>query len=214
MQWFQLWREHVTRALSLNQRLQVFFFEGRVGKGGTKSLLFAARGTKSLLFAVCCSWYQVFAVCCLLFAARVILRVADTASWCALGKIKPNSPMTAWQACHKDAIRRDALFGLKQQFVKALSIGEKARLQVMSSDCRDDARGEAPGSVRGDEEERLFVAALGKDDRGFYEGHKGLGNSQKAEVAWLELKGYAYEELDVRDFASASSAPRAGLGPS
>jgi hypothetical protein len=27
-----------------------------------------------------------------------------------------------------------------------------------------------------------------------------IGNSQKAEVAWLEEMGYAYEELDVRDF--------------
>ena len=32
------------------------------------------------------------------------------------------------------------------------------------------------------------------------ERHKGLGNSQKAEVAWLEKQGYAYEEVDVRDF--------------
>ena len=30
--------------------------------------------------------------------------------------------------------------------------------------------------------------------------HKGLGNSQKAEVAWLEKQGYAYEEVDVRVF--------------
>jgi hypothetical protein len=33
VQWFQLWREHLKKAVSLNQRLQVFFFEGRVGKG-------------------------------------------------------------------------------------------------------------------------------------------------------------------------------------
>ena len=32
------------------------------------------------------------------------------------------------------------------------------------------------------------------------EGHKGLGNSQKAELAWLEKQGYAYEEVDVRVF--------------
>jgi hypothetical protein len=31
--------------------------------------------------------------------------------------------------------------------------------------------------------------ALRKDDRRFYEGHKGLGNSQRAEVAWLEEVG-------------------------
>jgi hypothetical protein len=60
--------------------------------------------------------------------------------------------------------------------------------------------GEAPGSERGDEEERLFSASLSGEDRRFYEGHKGLGNSQKAEVAWLEEMGHEYEELDVRDF--------------
>jgi hypothetical protein len=53
--------------------------------------------------------------------------------------------------------------------------------------------------VRGDEEERLYVASLVEDDRCFYEGHKGLGNSQKAEVAWLEEQGFPYEEVDVTD---------------
>jgi hypothetical protein len=45
------------------------------------------------------------------------------------------------------------------------------------------------------------MASLSEDDRAFLEGHKGLGNSQKAEVAWLERRGYEYEELDVRDFS-------------
>jgi hypothetical protein len=70
----------------------------------------------------------------------------------------------------------------------------------MSSEPRDDSTGDAPGSERGDEEERIFFASLSGEDRRFYEGHKGLGNSQKAEVAWLEEMGCAYEELDVRDF--------------
>jgi uncharacterized protein YjhX (UPF0386 family) len=29
---------------------------------------------------------------------------------------------------------------------------------------------------------------------------EGLGNSQKAEVAWLERKGYAYTEVEVDIF--------------
>ena len=33
---------------------------------------------------------------------------------------------------------------------------------------------------------------------------KGLGNSQKAEVAWLEREGIAYEEVDVREYARRS----------
>jgi hypothetical protein len=31
--WFQLWREHITKAVSLDQRLQVIYFEGLAGKG-------------------------------------------------------------------------------------------------------------------------------------------------------------------------------------
>jgi hypothetical protein len=84
-------------------------------------------------------------------------------------------------------------------------VEEQARLQKLSCEYRDDSMGEAPGSARGDEEEELFVAALREDDRRYYEGHKGLGNSQKAEVAWLEEMDYSYEEVDVRDFVGASS---------
>jgi hypothetical protein len=152
--WFQLWREHITTAVSLNQRLQVFFFEGRT----------------------------------------------------SLGKIKAPLMMTAWEACSADAIRREKLAGMKRESLMALSLQEKALLDRLSSKVRDDAKGEAPGSERGDEEERLFEARLTEEDRRFYEGHKGLGNSQKAEVAWLEEMGYKYEELDVREFRGVSSS--------
>jgi hypothetical protein len=56
------------------------------------------------------------------------------------------------------------------------------RLDKLPSLERDDARGEEPGSKRGDEEERLFLASLPPHDREYLEAHKGLGNSQKAEV--------------------------------
>jgi hypothetical protein len=153
--WFQLWREHIMNAVSLNQRLQVFYFEGLVGKG----------------------------------------------------KIEPTSTMTAWEACREDAMRRDKLHGMKRDFIRALVPREKVRLdRRMSNEARDDSMGEAPGSERSDEEERLFVLSLREDDRCFYERHRGLGNSQKAEVAWLEEMGYDYEEVDVRHFLSATSA--------
>jgi hypothetical protein len=151
--WFQLWREHIMKAVSLDQRLQVFFFEGLVGKG----------------------------------------------------KIEPTSTMTAWEACREDAMRRDKLCGMKRDFIRVLVPQEKA-LDRMSTEARDDSMGEAPGSERSDEEERLFVLSLQEDDRCFYEGHRGLGNSQKAEVAWLEEMGYDYEEVDVQYFLSATSA--------
>ena len=45
--------------------------------------------------------------------------------------------------------------------------------------------------------QRLFLAWLPEEDRKFLEASEGLGNSQKAEVAWLERKGYAYTEVEL-----------------
>jgi hypothetical protein len=116
------------------------------------------------------------------------------------GQIKSTATVTAWEACRGDALRRDALRNTRSVFLDALPRAEKARLAALSGELRDDSKGHRPGSERDDEEERLFVGSLPDADRYFYEGHKGLGNSQKAEVAWLEEQGYAYEEIDVRDF--------------
>ncbi|CAE7361433.1 unnamed protein product [Symbiodinium sp. CCMP2592] len=38
---------------------------------------------------------------------------------------------------------------------------------------------------------------LPTEDAEFLEAAEGLGNSQKAEVAWLERKGYSYRGVDV-----------------
>ena len=61
---------------------------------------------------------------------------------------------------------------------------------------------------------QLFVASLSDAERQYLEESKGLGNSQKAEVAWLEKRGYAYEELDVRNFSKkvARSSVAAAVG--
>ena len=45
----------------------------------------------------------------------------------------------------------------------------------------------------------------------YLEEQKGLGTSQKAEVAWLDRYGYEYEELDVRDFASRLAVAAAAV---
>ena len=45
--------------------------------------------------------------------------------------------------------------------------------------------------------DRLFLGSLSEEERNFMESSEGLGTSQKAEVAWLEWKGYAYTEVDV-----------------
>ena len=119
---------------------------------------------------------------------------------CAQGKIN------SWEASKAEAVRRDAICSRKRAFLLALPAQEKSRLAELSDTMRDDSKGETPGSDRGDEEERLFKASLPANDREFLEASKGLGNSQKAEVAWLEKMGYRYEELDVRDFVEASRA--------
>jgi hypothetical protein len=115
--------------------------------------------------------------------------------------------------CHH---KRYSFGDRRQCFLQGLPQAEKDRLRELDSTQRDDAKGEEPGSERGDEEERLFMASLSGEDRAFLEGHKGLGNSQKAEVAWLEKCGYPCEECDVRDFidmGAANSASRHAAWP-
>ena len=140
--WFQLWRQHVKTAVARHQKLQVFYFNGLIGKG----------------------------------------------------------KIAGWGACSDDAVRRDSFLSKKAQFLAHLPEGEKERLAASSSEPRDDTQGAEPGSERADEEERLFLGSLSVPDRGFWVGHRGLGNSQKAEVAWLEKEGCEYEEKDVRSF--------------
>ena len=47
------------------------------------------------------------------------------------------------------------------------------------------------------EKQRLFLQWLPAEDRSCLEESEGLGNSQKAEVAWLERKGYPFTEVDI-----------------
>jgi hypothetical protein len=63
-----------------------------------------------------------------------------------------------------------------------------------------------PNTERFDAEDALFGDSLSAKDQAFLIGHKGLGNSQKAEVAWLERRYqetgnvcYLPDEVDVRD---------------
>ena len=108
--------------------------------------------------------------------------------------------VASWAAMREDAVKRDSFWPRRRAFLLSLPEAEKVRLSGLSSRPRDDAAGERPGSERGDAEEALFMASLSASDRAYLEGGKGLGNSQKAEVAWLEREGIVYEEVDVRDF--------------
>jgi hypothetical protein len=137
--WFQLWREHVDRAVELGQPLQVVFFEGLVGRGKIKS----------------------------------------SSAHCG----------SMWDACREDALRRDSFWPQRAQFLTTLPDEERSRLSTLSSEPRNDCQGLKPGSDRADEEERMFLRWLPEEDRTYLQAQKGLGNSQKAEVAWLEKKG-------------------------
>ena len=92
--------------------------------------------------------------------------------------------------------------GRKQLVLETLPLPTRMRVDALSDEpSSSTAWPDTERTARGDEEERLLMASLDDEDRAFIEGHIGLGNSQKAEVAWLEEQGYEYEELDVREFA-------------
>jgi hypothetical protein len=103
----------------------------------------------------------------------------------------------SWASLKDDAIKRESFVQRSVSFLDGLPDTEQQKLDRLSSEPRNDAKGEMPGSERADEERRLFLDSLSTDDRSFLEGHEGLGNSQKAEVAWLEKCGYDYEEKCV-----------------
>ncbi len=69
---------------------------------------------------------------------------------------------------------------------------EKNGVEALSTELDPDSSSQYSREVQ-----RLFWAWLPQEDRDFLEAFDGLGNSPKAEVAWLERKGYAYTEVDV-----------------
>merc|ERR1712232_1009039 len=99
----------------------------------------------------------------------------------------------------EDAQRRDRLALRKKLFFENPPLAVKQRFNDLSCMPRDDVH-ENPGSGHGDEKDRIFLQSLSEDDRRFVESHVGLGNSQKAEVAWLEKMGFQYVEVCVREW--------------
>ena len=79
-------------------------------------------------------------------------------------------------------------FEKSPEFKQALDAG----LGNLSKEPRGDGSSQYSREAR-----RLFLASLSEAEREFLATSEGLGNSQKAEVAWLEKKGYAYWEVDV-----------------
>ena len=156
--WFQLWRQHVEKAVKLNQKLVVVHFNGQVGKGKVAS----------------------------------------------------------WEHCRETAVQRKIMEAQRRhslpQLMDKLTDMERLRIRTLSSEQRDDSQAQEPGSEKEDEEERLFLEGLPESDRMIYLSHKGLGNSQKAEVAWLEKNGYAYEGTDVRSCEALLAGSAKALG--
>ena len=94
----------------------------------------------------------------------------------------------------KEHLRREEIYGRKwifeqsEEFETALRKG----LDGLSKEQRGDSSSQYSREVH-----RLFLSWLEEEDREFLSSSEGLGNSQKAEVAWLERKGYAYTDVEV-----------------
>lgn len=107
------------------------------------------------------------------------------------GKGKVQNFLTAGQ----EHLRREALHCQRCEFMAKsaeFQIAVKEGIEGLSNELRGDSSSQYSREVQ-----RLFLAWLSEEDREFMEASEGLGNSQKAEVAWLERKGYSYSEVEV-----------------
>ena len=99
----------------------------------------------------------------------------------------------------KEHLRREELNSRRAEFKETddFKAALKAGLGGLSKRrCGDSS------SPYSREVDRLFLAWLPEEERKFLLAAEGLGNSQKAEVAWLERKGYHYVERDVSLWSS------------
>lgn len=93
----------------------------------------------------------------------------------------------------KEHLRREAIQGKLKQFLKSSEFQAIDRgIECLWKEHRSDGSSQYSREVH-----RLFLASLSEEDRKLLQASEGLGNSQKAEVAWLERKGFAYTERDV-----------------
>ena len=104
------------------------------------------------------------------------------------GKVENFSTAGAEHVRREQIFRRKGEFKQSQDFESAVSAGLE---ELSKKKCGDGS------SQYSREEHRLFLSWLDEEDREFLVSSEGLGNSQKAEVAWLQRKGYAYTEVEV-----------------
>ena len=101
----------------------------------------------------------------------------------------------------EEHIRREAIFRCKDAFLKSDSLQNalEGGLKNLSKEQGPDS-----SSPYSREVHRLFLATLPEEARQFLQASEGLGNSQKAEVAWLKRNGYPYIEKEVWELESSS----------
>eukprot|EP00435_Cladocopium_sp_Y103_P038578 s606_g10.t1 len=101
----------------------------------------------------------------------------------------------------QEHLHREAIFKCREAFKKSSKYQKAldAGLTYLSKEEGPDS-----SSPFSREEHRLFLIWLPEEERQFLEESEGLGNSQKAEVAWLQRKGYAYIEKEVSQLGSSS----------
>ena len=106
-----------------------------------------------------------------------------------------------FQTVGQEHLQREAIYHKKYAFLKSREFHAlEPGIQRLSPDRRADASSQYDREVH-----RRFLDWLPPEERKFLEASEGLGNSQKAEVAWLERKGYAYTEVDVSTWIDISS---------
>ena len=104
------------------------------------------------------------------------------------GKVEDFSTAGAEHLRREQIFRRKGKFKESQEFKSAVTAGLE---ELSKQKCGNGS------SQYSREEHRLFLAWLDEEDREFLVSSEGLGNSQKAEVAWLQRKGYPFTEVQV-----------------
>ena len=125
-------------------------------------------------------------------------------------KKKGQGKVQSFATAGQENLQREAIWQRKAEFEESMEFqtAKAAGLHKLSKCKRLDS-----SSQYTREWQRLFLAWLPEEDRKFLEASEGLGNSQKAEVAWLERKGYAYKEVEVdaaawTRFAASPPSPK------
>lgn len=115
-----------------------------------------------------------------------------------------------FETAASEYMRREEILGRKEEFEKsgAFLNATKAGLCKLSQEKGPDGSSSYSREVH-----RLFMLWLPEHDRAFLEQSEGLGNSQKAEVAWLDKMGYSYVEKEISSYIEKEISELASTSP-